>query len=81
MQNKYGQIDARLRIIRSSGQNDVRIGAIKSSGEEFQTNHFHPKATNIGDKFQTGKLGIKNQGQTKQKAKTEEVYHMHTSIL
>ena len=35
--NIYGQIDAILRVIRSSGQIGDMFRAIKSSGEECQT--------------------------------------------
>ena len=64
MQNKYGQIDAELGDIRSKGQNNVRLRAIKTSGEECQTHNWQPQRINIGDKFQTIKLGMKNKGQT-----------------
>ena len=63
MQNTYGQIDAELRVIRSSVQKDVRLRANEGSGEECQTHHYQQQSTN-GDKFQTEKLGMKNQGQT-----------------
>ena len=52
MQNTYGQIDAKLRVIRSRGQNYVRLRAIKSSGEECQPTNANPKAqiqTESGD--------------------------------
>ena len=61
MQNTYEQIDASFRVIMSSGQNFVRLKAIKSSGEEC---HCPPQRTNIGDKFQTEILRMKNNGQT-----------------
>ena len=58
------QIDAILRVnISSSGQINVRFRAIKSRGQECQTHHCQPQRINIGDKFQTEQLGMKDKGQ------------------
>ena len=46
MQSTYGQIDANLRVIRSSGQNNVRLAAINISGEECQTHHYQTQIKN-----------------------------------
>ena len=63
MQNIYGQTDAILRVNMSSGQSDVRFRAIKSREEECRTQHCQPQSTNIGDKFETEQLRMKDKGQ------------------
>ena len=63
IQNTFGLIDAILKVNLSSGQIDVRFRAIRSRGQECQTHHCQHQSSNIGDKFQTEQLRMKDKGQ------------------